>query len=114
MASSNSNRNSSKKRHSFFSQFLSTKNLSIFRHKSSTNDTFKDSKQYQSEIDITSDQTQVPICISRGWVKKHSQRPISLDLELVKDLLISNHNNEHFIEQTSPISYKKHFGTNKD
>lgn len=104
MASTNNDRNSSKKRHSFLSQFLSTKNLSIFRTKSSANDIYKNSKQYQSQVDINSEQTQIPICISRGWLKKHSQRPMSLDLELVKDLLINNN------EQPSSPLFQKHRG----
>jgi hypothetical protein len=87
MASTNSNTNLSKKRHSFFGYFFSTKNLSIFRNKSSTNDS---SKKYQSTTDINSEQTSIPVCISRGWLKKQTQRPSSLDLDLVKDLLINN------------------------
>ena len=112
MASTNTSTNSSKKRHSFFSHFLSTKNLSIFRNnKSSTNEIFKDTKHYQSQMDIHSEQNRVPLCIRRGWLRKQSQRPISLDLDLVKDILINNH--EHVIEQQQPISsaYKKHLGT---
>jgi hypothetical protein len=110
MASTNSNINLSKKRHSFFSYFLSTKNLSIFRNKSSTtNDLSKNSKHYQSQINIHSEQTQIPVCISRGWLKKRSQRPISLDLDLVKDFLVNNEG--HSIEQQP---FRKHLGTIMD
>jgi len=108
MASTNSNTNLAKKRNSFFSHFLSTKNLSIFRNKSLRNDISKNTKLYQSHLDINSEQTQIPVCISRGWLKKRSQRPISLDLDIVKDFLINN--NENFIEQQPP-TYQKQFGT---
>jgi len=111
MASSNTNTKLTKKRHSFFSHYFSTKNLSIFRNKSSINDISKNSKLYQSHHDINSEQRQTPICISRGWLKKRSsQRPISLDLDIIKDFLINN--NEHFIEQQQPPPrYQKHPGT---
>ncbi len=110
MASTDSNTNLAKKRNSFLSHILSTKNLSIFRNKSSINDISKNSKLYQSHHDINSEQRQIPICISRGWLKKRSsQRPISLDLDIVKDFLINN--NEHFIEQQPPPRYQKYPGT---
>ena len=87
MASTGSNTNLAKKRHSFLSHFLSTKNLSIFRTKSPT----IDNKLYQSQNDIHFDQTSAPVCISRGWLKRHAQRPISFDLDLIKDSIINNH-----------------------
>jgi hypothetical protein len=100
MASSNTNTKLTKKRHSFFSHYFSTKNLSIFRNKSS--------KHYQSQIDINSQQTQIPICISRAWSKRHLQRPSSFDLDHFKNFLINN--NEHFIEQ-QPKLLQKQCGT---
>jgi hypothetical protein len=105
MASTGSNTNLAKKRHSFLSHFLSTKNLSIFRSKSPTNNLSNDAKHYQSHIDIPSEQTSIPLCISRGWLKRHSQRPISLDLDLIN-------NNGNFIEQHQ--FDPKHVGTIRD
>jgi hypothetical protein len=93
MASAAGNTNSSKKRHSFFSNFLSSKNLSIFRNKISTNhhtiNASKESQHYKSQINLNTQQQQqqatpVPMCIGRGWLKKRLKRPISLDLDLVK------------------------------
>jgi hypothetical protein len=83
---------SSKKRHSFFGHFLSTKNLGLFRNKPSTSTTVDQpnplSKQYQSQIDVNAEHTPVPACIGRGWLKKRAARPLSFDMDLVKDLLV--------------------------
>ena len=86
MASAAGNINSSKKRHSFFSNFLSSTNLSIFRNKTSTTHVAKELPHYKSQINLNTQQqtTPVPMCISRGWLKKRLKRPISLDLDLVK------------------------------
>ena len=86
MASAAGNLNASKKRHSFFSNFLSSKNLSIFRNKTSTSHAGKESPHYKSQINLNTQQqaTPVPMCISRGWLKKRLKRPISLDLDLVR------------------------------
>lgn len=91
MASAAGNAHASKKRNAFLSHFLSTRNLSIFRNKTSTtsNHTLpsaKDSQHYKSQVNITSQATPVPMCIGRGWLKKRLKRPVSLDLELVKTL----------------------------
>ena len=115
MASIDSNRNSSKKRNTFFSHFLSTKNLSLFRNKPSitTDNTInisKECKHYQSQININTDQTSVPICISRGWLKKRLQRPVSLDLDLVRSFITNN--NGQLIEQ-QPLP-SKNIGTIMD
>jgi len=100
MASTDSTAMSSKKRNIFFGHLLATKNLSIFRSRSPIMDNpieiSKDSKLYKSQLNINCEQKSIPICISRGWLKKRSQRPISLDLDLVKDLLINN--DGHLIE----------------
>ena len=91
MASAAGNTNSSKKRHTFFSNFLSSKNLSIFRNKTSTNNhhtinASKESQHYKSQFNLNTqpETTPVPMCIGRGWLKKRLKRPISLDLDLVK------------------------------
>jgi len=90
MASAAGNTNSSKKRNTFFSHFLSSKNLSIFRNKTSTShntiNASKESQHYKSQINLNTQQQQtpVPMCIGRGWLKKRLKRPISLDLDLVK------------------------------
>lgn len=93
MASAGGNTNPSKKRNTFFSQFLSSKNLSIFRNKTSSssitttptpNNLSKESQHYKSQININTQQTPIPMCISRGWLKKRLKRPVSLDLDLVK------------------------------
>ena len=87
MASAAGNTNSSKKRYTFFSNFLSSKNLSIFRNKTSSNAT-KEPQHYKSQLNLNTQQQQqttpVPMCIGRGWLKKRLKRPISLDLDLVK------------------------------
>jgi hypothetical protein len=102
MASNGSSTNLAKKRHSFLKHFLSTKNLSIFRTKSPTNDI----KLYQSHDNIHSEQTSIPVCISRGWLKRHAPRPISFDLDLIKDSIINNNDQQQ--------SYQIHCGTIKD
>ena len=83
---------SSKKRHSFFGHFLSTKNFGLFRPKPSASAAVDQSnplsKQYRSQIDVNAEQTPIPACIGRGWLKKRAARPLSFDLDLVKDLLI--------------------------
>jgi len=88
MASAAGNSNPSKKRNTFFSHFLSPKNLSIFRNKTSTtNSTINASKKpqhYKSQININTQETPVPMCISRGWLKKRLNRPVSLDLDLAQ------------------------------
>jgi hypothetical protein len=89
MASAAGNTNPSKKRNTFFSQLLSSKNLSIFRNKTSTAapnsiNVSKEAQQYKSQINLNTQQTPVPMCIGRGWLKKRLKRPISLDLDLVK------------------------------
>ncbi|CAF0899264.1 unnamed protein product [Adineta steineri] len=91
MASAAGNTNGPKKRHTFLSHFLSTRNLSIFRNKPSTtvNNTLpisKESPHYKSQININTQQTPVPMCIGRGWLKKRLKRPVSLDLDLVQTL----------------------------
>jgi hypothetical protein len=94
MASTDSNTSSSKKRHTFFSNFLSTKHLSVFRTKPSATDNTinisKERKHYRSQININTEQTPIPICIGRGWLKKRVHRPISLDLDLVKNFVTNN------------------------
>jgi hypothetical protein len=109
MASAASNTNGSKKRNTFFSHFLSSRNLSIFRNKTPTTTTTtnktipfsKDSQHYKSQITINTQQTPVPMCIGRGWLKKRSKRPLSLDLDLVKTLVqqSSINNNEQLVEE---------------
>ena len=93
MASTGGSTNLSKKRNTFLSHFLPSKNLSIFRNKTSTNantnDLSKDKPIYKSQININTQpqpqqQTPIPMCIGRGWLKKRLKRPISLDLDLVK------------------------------
>ncbi|CAF1653209.1 unnamed protein product [Adineta ricciae] len=84
--------NGPKKRNAFLSHFLSTRNLSIFRNKTSTttsNHTLpitKESQHYKSQLNINTQSTPVPMCIGRGWLKKRMKRPVSLDLDLVKTL----------------------------
>ena len=98
MASNVNNATSSTKRNRIFGQFLSTKNLSIFRHKSAekTTHAFDEPKKYRSQINITSDKAPMPVCIGRGWLKKRLPRPISLDFDLIKDILInSDEHNQH-------------------
>ena len=104
MASAASNTNPSKRRHAFFSHFLPSKNLSIFRNKTSTGtntlNTCKQSPQYKSQISLQipsqqSQQTPAPMCISRGWLKKRLKRPISLDLDLVKTFAQQSTGNNH-------------------
>jgi hypothetical protein len=95
MASSNINTNLSKRRNSLFSHFLAAKNLSIFRDRSPTTDhtmyrMSKEPRYYNSQININTEPVSIPICISRGWLKRRSQRPFSLDLDRVKDILINN------------------------
>lgn len=93
MASAAGNTSLSKKRHTFLSHFLPSKNLSIFRNKPSTNtnigDISKDVPLYKSQITINTQlqqqQTPIPMCIGRSWLKKRLKRPISLDLDLVKN-----------------------------
>jgi hypothetical protein len=89
MATAASNSNPSKKRNTLLSHFLSSKNLSIFRNKPSTtahtNKSTKDSQHYKSHINInTQQQTPIPMCIGRGWLKNRLKRPVSLDMDLVK------------------------------
>ena len=103
MATAASNTNSSKRRQTFFSQFLSPKNLSIFRNKTSTGtntlNTCKQSPQYKSQANLPTvgqqQPTPIPMCISRGWLKKRSKRPISLDLDLVKTFAQQSAANHH-------------------
>ena len=105
MATAASTTNSSKRRQTFFSQFLSSKNLSIFRNKTSTGtntlNTCKQSPQYKSQVNLQTaaaqpqQATPIPMCISRGWLKKRSKRPISLDLELVKTFAQQTTANNH-------------------
>ncbi|UJR23292.1 hypothetical protein I4U23_026308 [Adineta vaga] len=83
--------NGPKKRNAFLSHFLSTRNLSIFRNKTATttNNTLpisKESQHYKSQLNINTQQTPIPMCIGRGWLKKRMKRPVSLDLDLVKTL----------------------------
>lgn len=87
MASNVSGASSSKKRHSFLSSILSTKNLPMFRQKnSSTHDEPKPlSKKFQSQLNVNKDSTSVPPCISRGWLKRRPQRPLSFDFDLVQN-----------------------------
>ena len=104
MASAAGNTNPSKKRNTFFSHFLSSKNLSIFRTKTPTsnNNTInasKESQHHKSQININTQQQQtpVPMCIGRAWLKKRIKRPISLDLDLVKTFTqqsIANNNGQ--------------------
>ncbi|CAF4193233.1 unnamed protein product [Rotaria socialis] len=91
MASASGITNPSKKRNTFFSNFLSSKSLSIFRNKTSAasnnaKTTSKESQHYKSQINVNSQETPVPMCIGRGWLRKHVKRPISLDLDLVKTI----------------------------
>jgi hypothetical protein len=107
MASAPGNANPSKKRNTFFSHFLPSKNLSIFRNKTSTTthntiNACKQSQHYKSQINInTQQQTSAPMCIGRGWLKKRLKRPISLDLDLVKTFTqqSSINNNEELVEE---------------
>jgi hypothetical protein len=80
--------------------------LSIFRNKTSTTaaNTIKNSKEsqhYKSQININTQQTPVPMCIGRGWLKKRLKRPISLDLDLVKTLTqqSSTNNDGQLVEE---------------
>ena len=90
--------NSSKKRQTFFSHLLPGKTLSIFRTKTSSPDRpvidnsistapAKQPSHHKSQINISTRQTSVPMCMGRGWLKKRSKRPISLDLDLAKSLV---------------------------
>ncbi|CAF3425422.1 unnamed protein product [Rotaria sp. Silwood1] len=106
MASASGTTNPSKKRNSFFSNFLSSKNLSIFRNKTSTttNNTknvSKESQHYKSQVNVNTQQTPVHMCIGRGWLKKQIKRPISLDLDLVKTIVQQSpiNNNEQLLEE---------------
>jgi hypothetical protein len=107
MASAVGNTNGSKKRNTFFSHFLSSRNLSIFRNKTPTTTTkntitlSKNSHHYTSQFNINTQPTPVPMCIGRGWLKKRSKRPVSLDLDLVKTLSqqSSINNTEQLVEE---------------
>ncbi|CAF5218426.1 unnamed protein product [Rotaria magnacalcarata] len=114
MASASGTTNPSKKRNTFFSNFLSSKSLSIFRNKTSTTSnnaktTSKESQHYKSQINVNSQQTPVPMCIGRGWLKKHVKRPISLDLDLVKTIAqqpsINNNEQLHKEEHQQPLNH---------
>ena len=96
MASTGSN--SSKKRQAFFSHLLPSKSLSIFRNKTSPPDQpiidnsistapAKQPSHHKSQINISNRQAAGPMCMGRGWLKKRSKRPISLDLDLAKRLV---------------------------
>ena len=81
--------NPSKKRNTFFSNFLSGKHLSVFRNKtatttSNTKNASKEPQHYKSQMNVNTQQTPVPMCIGRGWLKKQLKRPTSLDLDFVK------------------------------
>jgi len=117
MASAAGNTNPSKKRNTFFSQFLSSKNLSIFRNKTSTTTTTtapttndnsinisKESQHYKSQININTQQTPVPMCIGRSWLKKRTKRPVSLDLDLAKTFTqqLPINNNGQLVEEHQP------------
>ncbi len=112
MASAVGNTNPSKKRNTFFSQFLSSKSLSIFRNKTSTTtattnnsiNVSKESQHYKSQININTQQTPVPMCIGRSWLKKRTKRPVSLDLDLVKTFVqqSSINNNGNLVEEHQP------------
>jgi hypothetical protein len=116
MASAAGNTNPSKKRNTFFSQFLSSKNLSIFRNKTSTTTTtttpptdnsiniLKESQHYKSQININTQQTPVPMCIGRSWLKKRTKRPVSLDLDLAKTFTqqLPINNNGQLVEEHQP------------
>ncbi|UJR25621.1 hypothetical protein I4U23_006973 [Adineta vaga] len=101
MASSNNGTSSLKKRHISFNHFLATKNLSIFRCKSpnidNPNSISNISELYQSPTHLTKEQ----ISLHKDWFQDYLSQPISLDLQLFKDLLIENE--EYLIqEQLSP------------
>jgi hypothetical protein len=114
MATAPGNTNPSKKRTTFFSHFLSPKSLSIFRNKpppttTTTNNiknVSKESQRYQSQININTQQTPAPMCIGRGWLKKRLQRPVSLDLDLVKTLTeqSSTNNNGQLVEEQQSLN----------
>jgi hypothetical protein len=65
--------------------------LSIFRNKTSTHNhtinASKESQHYKSQFNLNTqaETTPVPMCIGRGWLKKRLKRPISLDLDLVRN-----------------------------
>ena len=43
----------------------------------------------------------MPVCIGRGWLRKRLPRPISLDFDLIKDILINNDDfNQHGSQKT--------------
>ncbi|CAF1138384.1 unnamed protein product [Adineta ricciae] len=79
MASINHSTSSSKKRHVSFNHFLASKNLSIFRCKSPNID---------NPNPVVS--SSLPVCLENGWLKEHLPQPLSLDLQLFKDILIDN------------------------
>lgn len=81
MASTNNQSNLTKKRNAFFNH------LSIFRQTCSLNNVRKDSQQYRSQFDVHAEQIFFPISRNYRSMKKPSARPISLDLDFVKDLL---------------------------
>lgn len=89
MASTSSHTNFTKKRYAFLDHFLSTKNLTIFGSKSSSAALLSKHDQLsQSHHDILSEEKIAPVCLSRSWLKKHSQRPNSLNFDLF------NHGND--------------------
>ncbi|CAF0766700.1 unnamed protein product [Rotaria sordida] len=69
--------------------------------------TCKESQHYKSQINVNTQQTPVPMCIGRGWLKKQVKRPISLDLDLVKTIVqqpsINNHE-QLLEEQQQPLN----------
>lgn len=83
MASTGCNANLTKKRYAFLDNFLSTKNLTIFGSKSSSKSHLSKYDQLsQSHHDILSEEKIAPVCLSRSWLKRHSQRPNSLNFDL--------------------------------
>jgi len=88
--------NASKKRNSFFNH------LSIFRQKSFLNNLHKDAQLYQSQSDVRTESVPFPINRSRRCLNNFSQRPISLDLDLVKNL--------HEQKQQQQRQIRKSFG----
>lgn len=112
MASPSGTTNPSKKRNTFFSHFLSSKNLSIFRTKTpttsnNTKNASKESQHYKSQLNVNTQQTPVPMCIGRGWLKKHIKRPISLDLDMVNNVVQQspiNHNEQLFQEHQQALN----------
>lgn len=106
MASASGTTNPPKKRNTFFNYILSSKNLSIFRHKTSTptdntKNPAKESQHYKSQTNVNTQVTPVPMCIGRSWLKKQQKRPVSLDLDLVNNFIQEPtiKNNEQLLEE---------------